>query len=315
MFCSAAGYNALSGTSMASPHVAGVAALLVKHGIADVDGNGRTNDEVAEQLCATTTPGAPGAPPDPSYHHKYGCGVVNAFNAVVSNPFTGTGSGPSATFTSPALGTTVTSSSSTNTVTWTEDDGGSGAQGRWVTLESGPVVTAGTCAGVTWTSAWTESHTSPFTTGGYALDSCYRFTLTITNVAGGSATVSSGDLLIEAGPPPPPAPNPSATFTSPALGTTVTSSSSTNTVTWTEDDGGGGGIASRSLTLQRGRVVSAGTCAGVTWTSAWTESHTSPFTTGGYKTGWCYRFTLTITNVAGGSATVSSGDLLRVRNG
>ena len=36
---------------------------------------------------------------------------------------------PSATFTSPALGDTVASTSGTNTITWTESDGGSGGNG------------------------------------------------------------------------------------------------------------------------------------------------------------------------------------------
>ena len=215
---------------------------------------------------------------------------------------------PSATFTSPVDGATMVTSNTTNTVTWTESDGGgNGIASRMLTQQRGAVVTPGTCAGVTWQTRWTESHTSPFTTAGYGAGYCYRYTVSVTNGAGGTATAPSGNLLITA-PAPPPAP--SATFTSPALGETITALNGTNTVTWTESQNGGGPITSRMLTQQRGAIVTPGTCAGVNWVTRWTESHTSPFTTGGYTAGFCYRYTLTLGNAAGGTVTASSGNLL-----
>ena len=60
-------------------------------------------------------------------------------------------------------------------------------------------------------------------------------------------------------------------------------------------------------------MVTAGTCAGVTWATGWTKTVTSPFTASGYKAGYCYRYTLVITNGAGGSATATSGNLLIVK--
>lgn len=47
------GYGLASGTSMASPHVAGAAALVIAAGIADANNNGRVNDEVRDRLGAT----------------------------------------------------------------------------------------------------------------------------------------------------------------------------------------------------------------------------------------------------------------------
>src|SRR5207244_2060843 len=128
------------------------------------------------------------------------------------------------------------------------------------------------------------------------------------NGAGGTTSASSGNVLVSIAPPP----SPSATFTSPAVGDTIASTSGTNTITWTETDGGSGGngITSRTLTQQSGPVVTPGTCSGVTWTTRWTASYASPFTTSGYLTNTCYRYTLSITNGAGNTATASSGNLL-----
>jgi hypothetical protein len=196
----------------------------------------------------------------------------------------------------------LTSSSGTNTVTWTETGT---VTSRTLTQQRGPIVAPGTCAGVSWKTTWSNStFSSPFTTAGYLSGWCYRYTVTVMS-AGGSTTASSGNLLIS------PPPVPAASFTSPAQGQTVTSTSGTNTVTWTESDGGGQGIVSRTLTQQRGQVVAPGTCTGVAWATTWSNStFTSPFTTAGYASGWCYRYTVTVRNGAGGTASASSGELL-----
>lgn len=71
------GYGTMSGTSMASPHVAGVAALVISAGITDSNADGWINDEVRQILNSTAVDLGPSG-----RDTLYGYGRVDAAAAV-----------------------------------------------------------------------------------------------------------------------------------------------------------------------------------------------------------------------------------------
>jgi hypothetical protein len=187
-------------------------------------------------------------------------------------------------------------------------DAGSGfARLQLVQRFRGRIVHAGTCSGVAYradgSTRLLDSHHEDVDV---VSDFCYRWVLTpLDNVGNTGHRVTSGSVLVDRTPP-------TVDFIAPNERALLSQSSQTFSVRWTQaESGGSGGIVDRSLERERGRVVNAGSCNGVTWRVDGPVEHgSSPSAQSGLRAGYCYRWRLNLEDRAANVGSFLSGRVL-----
>jgi thermitase len=181
-------YDQLQGTSMAAPQVSGLAGLLFAVGVADANGNGRTNDEIRAIIENTADDlGRSG------WDRDYGWGRINVYRAVQAAVGESADHPPTVTITNPTDGDTV---SGTVTVTADATDDNGVMQVEF--LVDGGSIGVDTDGSDGWSASWatteygggshTVSATATDTAGQTAVDSV---TVSVSNGGGDAITLTA----------------------------------------------------------------------------------------------------------------------------
>jgi hypothetical protein len=223
------GYTTYSGTSMATPHVSGVAALVWANGMATTNAGVRAALQSAVLDLGTS-----------GRDSNFGYGLVRADKAVTVPDTTA----PSIRITSPAGGSNVFAGTVTVQGTSSDNAGGSGVKVVQVKLDSGSYATATPRVPGDW-STWTIS-INIGAAGQHRILS--RATDNVDNQAWNSIYVNAVTAADTT--------KPSIKITSPAAGSTVPAG--TVTVTGTAGDNpGGSGIRTVQVKLDSGAYATA----------------------------------------------------------
>ena len=252
-------YSTYSGTSMATPHVSGVAALVWASGVATTPADVRTVlQNTAQDL------GSSGK------DSTFGYGLVRADRATEGSepapapepepvPVPDDATDPSIAITKPTDGASVQVGTVAVEGTSSDNAGGSGVQTVQVKLDTGAYATATPRAPGDW-SSWTISVN--IGTAGQ-----HRILSRVTDNAGNQAWHSINVNAVTATTPVQDNTDPSIRITSPASGATV--SPGTVTVTGTaSDNSGGSGIRTVQVKLDTGSYATATPRAPGDW-STW----------------------------------------------
>lgn len=171
------GYGYMSGTSMASPYVAGLAALLFSQ-VTDTNGDGNLNDEVRAEIQATA---------DNVGVSGIGSGRIDAYRAVtqLGLPSPPANTAPPAISGSAVVGQTLQAS----TGTWTGDPTDYAYQ--WQRCDS----SGASCTPVPGATL------SAYTLVSTDLSSTFRVQVTASNPAGAATATSAASAAVNSGPP------------------------------------------------------------------------------------------------------------------
>jgi subtilisin len=166
-----------------------------------------------------------------------------------------------------------------------------------VTLTISGLPPAITAAPVTTTkgSATIDLHVAGWAASGH-------YTVTVDGDDGELARSASFDLAVDTDPP-------TASFDAPSAPARMQQSTSAK-VSWTESDHGGSGIVSRTLWRQRSSPSAPGDCTGTDYYDiGYPRTAKSDYTDSLYS-GYCYRWSLSLRDKAGNRTTIISGTVL-----